>query len=410
MLYVPKEGEFPKTCEAKLGQGGVCRAALGKHVKLHGRYIYRPLKTFEYQSVDDWLGWMLSRPHLENLMASSARLSSVKDKARDIWDCQAIQDIVFNDRYKFKNSPESDLRLAFSIGIDWFKVFPGGEARKAWSIGAIYLVCMNLPPAMRYRHENICLLGIIPGPKKPSTAQLNHFLEPIVKQLLPYWETGVKFSRTFLHSGGCKVWAVLLLVICDLDAARGIAGFSHYTHNYFCSYCYTTLNHIGNFDTKSWTFRKRCDHRVQAEKWRTASAEEKEEIYKTHGVRYSKLLDLSYFDPLRSVVLDVMHNMLLGNLKRHCMKVWGMDTQVEGGDGAMPLASLSATEEEIARGQLVLRTGMDEKGKQIKLEELSVGVLQRLCIEKCIFQHVARKRVKAPLCQALNDWVSSSRV
>lgn len=40
-----------------------------------------------------------------------------------------------------------------------------------------------------------------------------------------------------------------------------------------------------------------------------------------HGVCYSVLLDLSYFDPARFVSLDVMHNLYLGTAK-HCVGVW----------------------------------------------------------------------------------------
>lgn len=408
-LYLPVEGEFPLACEAKTGTGGVCGSVLGKHVKLRGHWIHRPIKTFEYQPVDQWLGWMLSRPRMESLMMQTPRNRVRTDQARDVWDGTAIHDIIFEDGHTF-TSQTSDLRLAFSIGIDWFQVFPGGEARKTWSIGAIYLVCMNLPPAIRYRQENICLLGVIPGPRKPPGTQIDHYLNVIVENLLPYWKTGVSFSRTHLSAEGRKVWAVLLLLVCDLDAARGIAGFAHHSHTYFCSWCDTTLSHIGNFDKSTWNARKWCDHRRHAEEWRRAPAEEKQKLYDKHGVRYSKLLDLGYFNVLQSVVLDVMHNMLLGNLKRHCMKVWGMDIEVKGGDGAIPLAERSASDEEMAQAQLILRTGADENGKPRKLSALGLPVLQRLCIEKAIFDKVARKRVKASLCEALEEWVSTSDI
>lgn len=89
------------------------------------------------------------------------------------------------------------------------------------------------------------------------------------------------------------------------------------------------------------------------------------------------------------------------------MKVWGMDVEVKGGDGAIPLAERSASDEEMAQAQLILRTGADESGKHRKLSTLSLPVLQRLCIEKAIFDKVAQKRVKASLCDALEDWVSA---
>ena len=38
-------------------------------------------------------------------------------------------------------------------------------------------------------------------------------------------------------------------------------------------------------------------------------------------MRYSVLLNLTYFDPVRFTVVDVMHNVFLGTAK-HMFKVW----------------------------------------------------------------------------------------
>lgn len=40
------------------------------------------------------------------------------------------------------------------------------------------------------------------------------------------------------------------------------------------------------------------------------------------GVRYSSLLSLPYFDPIRFIVIDIMHNMFLGTVKHISFKVW----------------------------------------------------------------------------------------
>ena len=42
------------------------------------------------------------------------------------------------------------------------------------------------------------------------------------------------------------------------------------------------------------------------------------------GSRYSVLLDLPYFDPVRMHVIDAMHNMFLGMMK-HMVKIWIRD-------------------------------------------------------------------------------------
>ena len=48
---------------------------------------------------------------------------------------------------------------------------------------------------------------------------------------------------------------------------------------------------------------------------------DQKKIERDHGCRYSVLLVLSYFDPIRMCVVDPMHNLLLGSAK-HMLLVW----------------------------------------------------------------------------------------
>jgi len=41
---------------------------------------------------------------------------------------------------------------------------------------------MNLPWTMRFRQENVLLIGLIPGPTEPKT-DINPFLAPLVQEL-----------------------------------------------------------------------------------------------------------------------------------------------------------------------------------------------------------------------------------
>jgi len=66
--------------------------------------------------------------------------------------------------------------------------------------------------------------------------------------------------------------------------------------------------------------RERCDQIIQT--FRTHGT--KSSFYNAEsisGLRYSVLLDLPYFDPVRYCVVDPMHNLFLGTGKR-MMKVW----------------------------------------------------------------------------------------
>ena len=48
---------------------------------------------------------------------------------------------------------------------------------------------------------------------------------------------------------------------------------------------------------------------------------ERKEIEQEHGVRYSELTKLPYYDPIRSHLIDPMNCLLLG-VAKHTLKTW----------------------------------------------------------------------------------------
>ena len=77
-----------------------------------------------------------------------------------------------------------------------------------------------------------------------------------------------------------------------------------------------------NIDRTKWLPRTKADHKAKAFSYRDARIHmEQKVIEREHGVRYSVLNELPYFDPPRVCVIDPMHNLLLGTSK--CMmSVW----------------------------------------------------------------------------------------
>ena len=81
-------------------------------------------------------------------------------------------------------------RLLFSVNVDFFNIEGNHQRNATTSCGIISCACLNLPPDIRYKPENMYLAGIIPGPLEPSGDQLNHFLEPLIEDMVESWERG----------------------------------------------------------------------------------------------------------------------------------------------------------------------------------------------------------------------------
>lgn len=212
------------------------------------------------------------------------------------------------------------------MSVDWFNPLTTKQAGKKPSVGVVSLVCLKLPTDKHYKLENMFLAGIIPGPHEPSLDAVNHFLTPIVDDFLDFWDPGVFFDRTHNCPDGRRVRCALVIVICDLLAARKIAGFTAVSHNLFCSRCHCNRRDPGlnDFNFLSWKPRTNEECRRCADQYRSASTSSiAQSVVDRTGMRWSELLRLPYFDITKFVVVDSMHNLFLGLLKDHFRNVLG---------------------------------------------------------------------------------------
>ena len=122
-----------------------------------------------------------------------------------------------------------------NVCLDFFNPLENKQGGKKASVGIISVVCLSLLGSHRYQFENMFLAGIIPGPKEPPLTTIRHYFTPLVDQFLALWNPGIYFSRTYNFPQGRLILAALILVVCDLLAARKLAGFASPTSNHFCS-------------------------------------------------------------------------------------------------------------------------------------------------------------------------------
>ncbi|PBK83819.1 hypothetical protein ARMGADRAFT_1048366 [Armillaria gallica] len=171
------------------------------------------------------------------------------------------------------------------------------------------MVCFNLPPHLHYRMENIFLVGVIPGPRKPALDQINHLLKLLIDDLVQGWEEGFYLSQTPAYPDGRLVRCALVPIIADLPAARRISGFPSFHARCWCSECKLALDDAENLQFDAWP----------------NDSNTREKLFNRHQVRWLEFLCLPYWDPTRFITIDSMHGFYLGLFQRHIHKIWGMD-------------------------------------------------------------------------------------
>ncbi|EXX65952.1 hypothetical protein RirG_128400 [Rhizophagus irregularis DAOM 197198w] len=169
---------------------------------------------------------------------------------------------------------------------------------------------------------------MLPGPNEVSLHKINHHLAPIVNELTSLWE-GIILNRTYEHQLGKKIRAALIIVSCDIPAARKICR--HVSALVSCHRCQKKANyenHQYNFagmgDMEDWfVARDSNEHLQNALGWRWFNSDVlRKRFVKQTGVRWSELLRLPYFDPIRFTIIDPMHCLFLGIAKWIVKRIW----------------------------------------------------------------------------------------
>jgi hypothetical protein len=330
--------QWPSICTYRKRQRGQrCKERLLRKRVSNGKDVMVPIKPFVYYDFKDWQAGLLSRPGMEDLMDDAWK--GVNDPSSDPNLDGVMGDIFHGDVLRnfpgpgkgenvplFKDGGEEG-RYAYSLCIDFFNPYTNKQAGKKRSVGIISLVCLNLPPEIRYKPENMYLAGVVPGPREPKLDELNHFMTPLVDDLCDSWEHGFNFSRTHKFPHGRRVVCALCALVCDLPGARKVACFAAFSHEHFCSVCHCTRHGegYGSTDYHSWRRRTNDECREFAEAFKDAETEEDAQtIFDSTGLRWSELLRLPYFDPARFVVVDAMHNLFLGLIKEHITGILGI--------------------------------------------------------------------------------------
>lgn len=380
-LYPPKDSggvaEWPTECTWRdFKDSPPCGQPLVKSAVHDGESIRAPIYPFVVQDFDSFVGKMLCRPGYEKLLDNGTVFSS-HEPFLDIKDGAAIRGLKGPDKKPFMDGlKRKELRLVWSLSVDWFNPFHNKKGGRTASSGSMALLLLNLPPSLRYLPENIYLHAI--APKEPTADRVNHYLEPIVKMMDHSYQHGTHFSKTYDNPrDGRSTRSMIAVEVFDLKGAKRVLGHcSPTSNNNFCSFCTISKADIDNFDWEHWEPRKLEDLRSAAEKWRDApSAAARKVLYQTYGVRWSALWGLSYFDPTRSVIVDGMHNLFKGLVEFHCRNILGIDRPPPE-----PEEEKAADPRQLATATKLFARGATRRS----LERFTVAVLKALCSDNHI--------------------------
>lgn len=386
-----------------------CNEPLWEERRSGGRTFLAPCRKYIHQSLKEWVGRLLMRPGVAQLFRESCNRPATT-AAEDIWDASVLRNFRDVDGQSFFRGRGDEIRLAFSLNVDGFNPFHMIEAKQTVTCTAIYMVVLNFPEHLRFLFRNMYLAGVIPGPGKPSLDQINHAVSLVVAELLEFWR-GIYYTVIHGSLSGCLVKGAMIPLVCDMLAARQLSGLSSATSTLFCTFCHLAINNIENLEKSTWPARNLAAQIEEAREWRDCQSEaERDACFKAHGIRWSVLLDLPYWNPILFSVVDSMHAAHLGLFQSHCRKIWRINISVDGGEGTtiQPTKDIPRPIHRVLSRWL---TAISETPDATGLRKLLLGpdgcpkdVLWQICVDNDVRSAGGRKQ----LVDNIIDWVCES--
>lgn len=195
--------EFPNNPRRNLRKS--CGTEVTKWVPTTSGYIIKPKMVYPLPSLKAQIIAMYRRPGFESLLGKWANRDSEVNLYTDIYDGEiwkTFPSSVDNSegRQQFFTPNTADSNLGIMINLDWFQPFDSAT----YSTGAIYGVICNLPREVRFKKENMLILALLPGPNEVKLHKINHYLAPIIDELLEFW-SGFVLPQSEDHPEGKKI-------------------------------------------------------------------------------------------------------------------------------------------------------------------------------------------------------------
>ena len=171
-----KHVEFPQTKRKP------CEAELTVHVPIANEIKRRPKLLFLLPNLKIQINSLYQRSEFKQQLRKWTNRVVDSDMLADIYDGRIWKDFPNISNVPYFTPETADSHLGIMMNLDWFQPFDSS----VYSCGAIYGVICNLPREIRFKKENMLILGLLPGPNEVKLHKINHFLSPIVDELLEF--------------------------------------------------------------------------------------------------------------------------------------------------------------------------------------------------------------------------------
>lgn len=204
----------------------------------------------------------------------------------DVFDGQMWQHFQYDNGTPFLMAPHNYLLM---LNCDWFQPFKLTQ----FSVGVLYIVLENLPQEIRFKRENVLIIGIIVSQVRTLTLIYNLC-----------WRTYKNFGKVNINGSAQIIRAAISCLACDVPAARKVGGFTGHRATLGCSRClkefpvesFSEYPDYSGFDKSEWEPRSHALHVWYALKQKDAlTKQEQKMIEAQHGARYSSLFELPYY-------------------------------------------------------------------------------------------------------------------
>ncbi|KAJ7599532.1 hypothetical protein C8J56DRAFT_1040411 [Mycena floridula] len=249
-------------------------------------YTAEPFLQFPMKSIESQLHEILAIPGMEDELEKWRKIGRNVGNYQDNFDGAICQELEGEDQGVLVSSQPN-----FGITCIMSYVFQHHQSGSTSSIPNIKII----------------LAGIMPGPKEQDGDQVQQFMRIFVNELLRLWRTGFKV-KTAKYPNGRLVCVILVAIICDKPPAHKLGSFGSHSHTFFRRRCW-----ICQADKATSAAYEKDARRYANLKTKTAQ----KDFVKEHTTRWCELARLPYFDICRMIVIDPMHNLILGLVKTH---------------------------------------------------------------------------------------------